>query len=95
MMSTLFVILMYCSGMPIVYLNGFIFFFVTYIIKKYLIINFYQKSRTLNRSIPMFSVSYLKYGIALHICIGIFMLTNKEGFETKSIYEGVKPIVDF
>ena len=89
MMSTLFVIQMYSSGMPIMYMIGFIFFSVTYAVNKYLLINFYQKSRTLTRSIPIFSVSYLKYGIALHMGVAAFMLTNKEGFETESLHQGV------
>lgn len=41
MMSTLFVIQMYGSGMPIMYLIGTLFFAVTYLINKFLIIKFY------------------------------------------------------
>jgi hypothetical protein len=94
MMSTLFVVIMYSSGMPIMYLNGFIFYLVTYLINKYLLINFYQKSRTLTRSIPIFTVSFLKVGILLHIATASFMLTNKDNFETRSKFTGVRPIVN-
>ena len=52
MMSTLFVILMYCSGMPILYFIGAVFYTVTYLVNKYLLINFYKKSTTLTRTIP-------------------------------------------
>ena len=52
MMSTLFVILMYCSGMPILYFIGAVFYIVTYLVNKYLLINFYKKSTTLTRTIP-------------------------------------------
>merc|ERR1712166_346526 len=37
MMSTLFVILMYCSGMPILYFIGAVFYTVTYLVNKYLL----------------------------------------------------------
>jgi hypothetical protein len=94
MMSTLFVIIMYSSGMPIMYLNGFIFYAVTYLINKYLLIKFYQKSRTLTRSIPIFTVSFLKVGILLHMATATFMLTNKDNFETRTKFTGVKPLVN-
>lgn len=41
MMSTLFVILMYSGGMPIMYLIGFVFYIVTYFVNKFLLINYY------------------------------------------------------
>jgi hypothetical protein len=41
MMSTLFVIMLYSSGMPIMYMIGFVFFSITYWFDKILIIKFY------------------------------------------------------
>jgi len=41
MMSTMFVIQMYSSGMPILYLNGFVFYIVTYWANKILLIYYY------------------------------------------------------
>ena len=38
MMSTMFVIQIFCSGMPIMYVIGFIFYTVTYITNKLLLI---------------------------------------------------------
>ena len=89
MMSTMFVIQMYSSGMPILYLNGFVFYIVTYWVNKFLLIYYYQKSRTLTRTIPLFTMEYLKYGLLLHMIMACFMLTNKESFITKSMTEGV------
>ena len=82
MISTLFVILTYCSGMPIMYLIGFIFYLVTYSVNKYLILSFYKKSRTLTRSIPIFIVGTFKFGVIIHLAMSMFMLTNKDGFKT-------------
>jgi hypothetical protein len=56
MMSTMFVILMYSSGMPILYLIGFVFYLVTFCVNKFLLIYYYQKSRTLTRTIPVFTM---------------------------------------
>jgi hypothetical protein len=89
MMSTMFVIQMYSSGMPILYLNGFVFYIVTYWVNKFLLIYYYQKSRTLTRTIPLFTMEYLKYGLLLHMIMAVFMLTNREPFITKTKNEGV------
>lgn len=92
MMSTMFVIQMYSSGMPILYLNGFVFYLVTYWVNKYLLIYYYQKSRTLTRTIPLFTMGYLKYGLLLHMIMACFMLTNNKAFITKTMFEGVTPM---
>lgn len=83
---------MYSSGIPILYLNGFVFYVVTYWANKFLLIYYYQKSRTLTRTIPLFTMEYLKYGLLLHMVMACFMLTNKESFITKTKFEGVSPI---
>ena len=60
MMSTLFVILLYCSGMPILYFIGAVFYTVTYLVNKHLLISFYKKSTTLTRTIPQ--IAMFKWG---------------------------------
>jgi len=55
MMSTLFALLLFSSGMPILYFIGFIFFLGTYITNKIMILRFYTKSSTLTRTIPEFA----------------------------------------
>jgi hypothetical protein len=41
MMSTMFVIQLYTGGMPILYLIGFIFYSITFIVNKFLLIYYY------------------------------------------------------
>lgn len=82
MMSTMFVILMYSSGIPILYVIGFVFYLVTYIVNKFLLIFYYQKSRTLTRTIPMFTMQYLKYGLLLHVFTSIFILIEPSIYVT-------------
>lgn len=83
MMSTLFVVLMYSGGMPIMYAIGLVFYIVTYCVNKFLLINYYKKSRTLTRTVPLFSMDFLQYGLFLHYVSGFFMLTNPLAFYTK------------
>ena len=92
MMSTMFVIQMYSSGMPILYFNGFIFYLVTYLVNKFLLIYYYQKSRTLTRTIPLFTMEYLRYGLLLHLLSACFMLSNPLAFQSMDRTNGMKPI---
>lgn len=84
MMSTLLVIVTYSSGMPVLYLVGSVFFGVTYFVNKALIITFYQKTLTLNRVVPNFSMQFLTISLFIHIIVGCFMLTDPTLFETIS-----------
>ena len=84
MMSTAFVVLIYSSGMPILYLIGFVFFTVTFLVNKVLLIKYYKRTDSiLSRTIPLYSVHILKYAVLMKMIIGIFMFTNPEVFETK------------
>jgi hypothetical protein len=71
---------MYSSGMPIMYLIGFVFYTITYFVNKFMIIKFYKQSRTLTRTIPMASMGFMKYGLLLHMINACLMLTNSEIF---------------
>lgn len=84
MMSTMFVILMYSSGMPIMYFTGAVFYIVTFMVNKFLLINFYQKSRTLTRTIPLFAIDFMQYALFMHSFISLLMLTNPVAFKTKN-----------
>ena len=81
MMSTLFVILMYSSGMPVLYIIGSIFFTMTYMIEKFLIINYYKKSQSLKRIVPMVAMKILRLGILLHMFNACMMLSNPDIFK--------------
>ena len=85
---------MYTGGMPILYLIGLIFYTVTYMVNKFLLINYYQKSRTLTMHIPNFTVKFLKYGLLLHLLSSCFMLTNPGPFVTKDRTDGMGELRD-
>lgn len=90
MMSTLFVLLMYSSGMPILYLIGTVFYIVTYWVNKFLIIYYYKKSTTLTRTIPLFAMDFMKYSLFMHSIVSLLMLTNPVAFKTKNRYKTVE-----
>ena len=83
MMSTMFVILMYSSGMPIMYPIGVVFYFVTYNVNKFLLIHYYKKSTTLTRTIPLFAMDCMKYALFVHSFAACAILTNPKPFLTK------------
>ena len=87
MMSTLFVVLMYSSGMPILYFTGAVFYIVTYWMNKFLLINYYKKSTTLTRTIPIFAIGFMKYALFMHSFVSLLMLTNPIAFKTKHRYQ--------
>lgn len=82
MMSTMFVLATYSSGMPILYIVGAMFFGITYIVQKFVLLKFYTKSLTLNRVVPSYSMVFLKLALAFHMIIGCFMLTNPSVFDS-------------
>ena len=59
MMSTLFVIILYSSGMPFMYVVGAIFFIITYFFEKFFILKYYQRSLTIKRIVPQIAQSAL------------------------------------
>ena len=56
MMSTLLVVVCYSSGLPVLYIVGFMFFGATYLVNKVMILKFYTKTNTLNRVVPLYSM---------------------------------------
>ena len=100
MMSIIFVIMVFSGGMPILYIIGFIYFLSTYITNKLLILKYYIRTRTMNRSIPFYSIKLLKWGLIIHIIGAAFMLTNPEPFKVEetvylSHFNVVKDISSF
>ena len=77
-LSILAVIFMYSSSMPILYLFGVIYFFITYWIDKALLFRYYKKPVMFDSYIARKSLAWFKYILLLH-CIGfIVMFSNSE-----------------
>lgn len=95
MMSILMVCLTYSSGMPIIYFVGFMYFFITFIVNKLMLIKFFQKTNALSRVIPNFSVKFLNVAILIHMTFGIVMFTNHELFQCRVLPEHDFPKFEF
>lgn len=76
MISTLLVCCAYSAGMPVLYMIGFIFFFITYLVNKLVLFKFYQKTLTLDRLLPLQVTQLFNTAITLHLVFGCFMMTN-------------------
>ena len=83
MMSILMVCLTYSSGMPIIYFVGFMYFTITFLVNKTMLFKYYQKTNTLSRVIPNFSVKFLNIAILIHMFFACIMFTNPDMFEAK------------
>jgi hypothetical protein len=83
MSSTFIVICIYSSGMPILYIIGSAFFFVTYMNEKWLLFKFYKRTENkLNKDIPLYIVRILRYILFAKIIFGIMMFTDPNIFKT-------------
>ena len=71
MMSTLLVILFYSGGMPVLYIFGLTFFAGTFLVHKILLIQFYKKTVTFTREIPIHCARILQYAIFLKLLNGL------------------------
>ena len=84
-MSSLFVLVFFSSGMPVMYLLGTIFFTLTYLINKVLFMQYYQKTdTTLSREIPLFSTWILPLAIIIKLTCGIFMYADADIFSSRA-----------
>lgn len=70
------VITSYSSGMPILYVVGFFFFMVTYLVNKLVLIKHLQKVMTINRELPLQVLRLFNTTIVMHLFFGCFMVTN-------------------
>ena len=87
MMSTFLVIIFYSSGMPMMYIFGFAFFSSTFIVNKILLIQFYKKTLSFTREIPMHCANMMKYAIFIKLINGLFMFLNPHILELKEYPE--------
>jgi hypothetical protein len=81
--ATVIVIIVYSSGMPILYLIGALFFTLTYMKEKFLIIKYHKRTDTsLSKDLPLYTLSLLRLTIIAKMLMGIAMFTDPQIFET-------------
>lgn len=67
---------MFSSGLPVLYITGFIFFTVLYWVYKMLLLKYYQTTSRFNEKLPEVALHFFKFGVFFHVLMGLFMYTN-------------------
>ena len=75
--TTLWSVLTYSSGLPVLYPVAFVNYLILYWVYKILLIKYYRKTVSFNQDLPNFSIYFFKVGIVFHIIMGAFIFTNK------------------
>jgi hypothetical protein len=84
MMSIFLVIMFFSSGMPVMYIFAFCFFFFTYFVNKILLIQYYKKNKDFTYEIPLGCANLFKYAILLKLLVGFFMFFNSRVLRLKN-----------
>lgn len=72
----LWCVLMFSTGMPLLYPFAFTFYIILFLVYKFLLIHYYQKTTQFNHELPMMATQYIKVGIILHIVFSALMVTQ-------------------
>jgi len=83
MLNTVFISLMFGTGMPILYLFGFIAFWITYWVDKWTMLRIYQIPPNYNKEVVKSSREWINAAIILHFLFGWWMYSNAIIFETQ------------
>jgi len=86
----LWCVLMFSTGLPILYPFAVIFYFGLYWVYKLLLIKFYQKTTKFNYNLPIYTTQYIKVGVFFHIIVGGFMVTNNDIIPAQIDYEAAR-----
>lgn len=74
----LWCVLMFSTGMPLLYPFAMIFYIVLFCVYKFLLLKYYQTTNRFNEQLPIESVAYIKSGLLFHLIIGSLMISNSE-----------------
>lgn len=73
LLTVLAVTFFYSGGMPFLYPVAILFFFISYWLDKYLLLNYYRKPIQFNNYLAVKTEEYFKYILMLHI-IGFLLM---------------------
>jgi hypothetical protein len=100
-LTTIFVVLIYSSGMPILYVCCFLFLFFTYWIDKFLILRFYRNPPHIDLYMSKLFYFIILFGVIIHYCFGIWIygndqiLTNSANTYLQSVSDWVKNLMHY
>lgn len=79
-LCTIFISLIYSSGMPILYASCFLYFIITYWIDKWMILRFYRTPPHTDMFMSKLFSQLMLLGIIIHFCFGIWTYGDKQIF---------------
>ena len=82
--STYWCIIMFSSGIPALYIVGFLFYFCFYWIYKALILNYFKKATRFNQEVAIRATNMIHIAVVWHIMIASVMLSNTKIFGSES-----------
>ena len=82
LLSTLFVCLTFSSGIPLLYVVAAVNFYVAYVADKYLFIHLCREPVPYSAEMGKEVTRLIPIGIALHLAMSVWMLSNKEIFSS-------------
>lgn len=74
--TSIWAIMTYSSGMPILYPIAFINFVILYWVYKFLLVKYYSKSTMFNQELPQSSILYMKVSVIFHCTMTSFMFSS-------------------
>lgn len=75
--TTLWVIMMYSSGMPILYVVGFLSFMFAYLAQKCYLLKYHRKTTSFDSEMAHDTIPLFRIAIIMHLAMSGIMLTNK------------------
>lgn len=84
MLNTVYISLMFGSGMPLLYFFGFVSFFCTYWVDKFAFLRIYQTPPRYNKDLMKASRESLYVAIFIHFIFGFWMYSNSVIFATQN-----------
>ncbi|GMH83627.1 hypothetical protein TrVE_jg11384 [Triparma verrucosa] len=85
LLNTLFVCLMFSSGMPVLIPICFLTFWSYYWVDKFMLFRFFSLPPRLDASLAQQVSSILPYSVLLHLSFGMWMMSNDDFFTTASV----------
>ena len=82
--TSLWCLMTYSSGMPLLYPIGCLNFLVLYYVYKGLLLKFYSKTKAFNQNLPQTSIHYFKFGIAFHVLVGMWVYSNSNVLSSRN-----------
>ena len=78
--AMLFIVMMYSSAIPVLYIAGSLICMVMYWTDKALFLNYYKLPPRYGRDLAKRAIKVMEYSILLHLLVGAYMLTNQDIF---------------